>query len=193
MKKIALALVFVIFSIFIAFSDDLTGFLNVPWGATKENAKSILMQKGMDPAADLGAVIGYTDIQFAGRKAKYIYLSFYNNQFDQAIVSWLPETNMAIYRYNSVKNDLISKYGTPDIDIENYTSPYYKGDGYEETALAVKKADITSIWEFDNKSKIVLTLIHIQASGINLLLSYINEPLYDQSQSKQQASNLDDL
>lgn len=49
-------------------------------------------------------------------------------------------------QYEDYKKTLTDKYGKPSDDYSFFTSPYYEGDGYEMTALAIEKCHYTAFW-----------------------------------------------
>lgn len=68
--------------------------------------------------------------------------------------------------YQSLKSAFIEKYGSPSNSYEFFSKPYYEGDGYEMTALRVKKCTYATFWnvsggslmiEINNNGKIVLS------------------------------------
>ena len=50
-------------------------------------------------------------------------------------------------QYERYKTSFSEKYGTPDHNYEFFDSPYYEGDGYEESAVKNEKCFYASIWD----------------------------------------------
>lgn len=48
--------------------------------------------------------------------------------------------------YKDIKSTITEKYGKPTDDYSFFSSPYYEGDGYEETAVKVEKCHYAAIW-----------------------------------------------
>jgi hypothetical protein len=91
-------------------------------------------------------------------------------------------------------NDLRDKYGIPDRDIEEYKSPYEKGDGHEETALFVNKATIYNQWFFDNGDFIFVDVTYDKKEGHTYIeVVYVNKPIADLYQAANKSKNMGDL
>ena len=58
-----------------------------------------------------------------------------------------PERGFVFRLYERLKEQLTEKYGPPARAIEHFSSPYYKGDGYEEQAVRVGKGTFIVLWE----------------------------------------------
>jgi hypothetical protein len=56
--------------------------------------------------------------------------------------------------YLKYKEGITNKYGTPTSSYEYFKSPYYEGDGYEETAVTVEKAVFSTFWLTDKNVNI---------------------------------------
>ena len=52
--------------------------------------------------------------------------------------------------YNLFKKNITKKYGEPFGRQEEFLAPYVKGDGYEEKAFALNKANYYCIWSLPN-------------------------------------------
>jgi hypothetical protein len=51
------------------------------------------------------------------------------------------------YDYNKMLSILTEKYGEPSNKFDFFSSPYYEGDGYEMTAVAIEKCTYASFWD----------------------------------------------
>ena len=49
--------------------------------------------------------------------------------------------------YAELKASLTEKYGEPESSFENFESPYYAGDGYEDQAIKLEKATFFTMWK----------------------------------------------
>jgi len=83
---------------------------------------------------------------------------------------------------------LTEKYGNPDKKLEIFLSPYYEGDGYEETAIAVDKAFFGSLWNLDDG------LIGCRISSTKIILvEYENEKFSALNQDEKKSAVRNDL
>ncbi len=83
--------------------------------------------------------------------------------------------------YENMKESYIKKYGKPSLDIHRFESPYYEGDGYELSAIKMKKATFATKWVFEN-GEIFLTII-----GKSVVIYYtdsVNEAIKDKEKDK---------
>ena len=49
-------------------------------------------------------------------------------------------------KYNEMLTMMTTKYGTPKNEFSFFVKPYYEGDGYELTAIAIEKAYYSAYW-----------------------------------------------
>lgn len=157
MKKqtliLLLTVVFFLLPINTLFSEELSGFLGIQWGQSKDFVDSSLKEKLFYPVLAQREYPSYQGV-FAGEKAE-ISLLFYEDQFCGAIVSFLTKE-----KYNdSIEKMLEKKYGqfsyTPKTSglasrYENWDR-FYKSWSFEpgEIILIYLKYSYTIIWYLD--------------------------------------------
>ncbi|HRV29169.1 MAG TPA: hypothetical protein P5522_10330, partial [Spirochaetia bacterium] len=152
---------------------DVISVMSVPFGKSRAEVKEILYQT--QPTCKSAApnehsspdAIQYRDIQFAGRYGCSASFEFVYDQFCLAIIQ-IPVTNIA-RDYEKMKSDLSAKYGEPSEDVEHYSPPYEKGDGYLELALSKEKADIHAWWHLPSSR------IRLSMSENRIVLSYMDD------------------
>lgn len=65
------------------------------------------------------------------------------------VAVYLPKENTwssIKHQYEKFKTSFSEKYGEPDSHYEFFKSPYYEGDGYEESAVKLGKCYYSSFW-----------------------------------------------
>jgi len=179
----------------LSFSDPLTGFLGIPFGSTKDQVISAMSAKTtIKPIIEDDETILYKNMKFAGKDAEAIIFEFYQDYFYSSLVTIVPERNRALETYYAIKKDYYTKYGAPSWDKEEYSSPFKKGNGYEETALFANKADINAGWVFDEKNGIYISLKYNNKKfQCEIYISYIEYKTTNMVLSIENANNLDDL
>jgi hypothetical protein len=194
MKKAFILLCLCVF-ITVVGADSLTGFWGIPFGSSTYDTEAILVSKGLRNVIRRkdgdGNYLFAAGTSFAGRTADITFY-FFKNQLYMSFVNFTKDMYDLFDEYKALKNDLISKYGTPGSDVEEYKYPYKKGDGDEIMAVRMNAASIYSVWNFDSKNAILLTARYDKESDkYQILLSYRYGILYEQ---KKQANNaIDDL
>lgn len=120
-------------------------FADIPWGSGKEVVAAKLTAAKFpiyktDKDGDYwfkGAMLGQQVQGFVifrkGRAAKIVF-------------SLLTPDPEARGTYSDLKQALIGKYGEPDNDFAFFKSPYYEGDGYEESAIKLGKGVFSAFW-----------------------------------------------
>lgn len=190
MKRIYVFL-FSIVALFI-FSEEPTGLLGVGFRSSMDEAKNIL-----DANEDLEFVyekeqecLIYSGV-FGGEQVKSIYFLFYKDQFYSGVIVYSPGENNYLKKYKSLKPILNAKYGRPDPDVMDFETPYYIGDGYEDQALRVNKADVHSAWKLPN------TVINMACIYINhesqILLYYSHRALEDEKMNADKNKAMSDF
>ena len=178
----------------LSFSDPLTGFLGIPFGSTKDQVISAMSAKTTIKPFIGNNLISYKNIKFSGRDTEKIFFEFYQDYFYFSLVIIVPERNRALETYYAIKEDYYTKYGTPSWDEEEYSSPFKKGDGYEETALFANKAEISAAWLFDEDNAIYIRLLYNNKEAqCEIQISYFEYKTTNKRQSVEKANNLDDL
>jgi len=77
-------------------------------------------------------------------------------------------------QYNSYLNTLTEKYGEPTNSYNNFINPYYEGDGYEMSAIAIDKCNFISFWNNGTSIKIS-KFKQVQISYENAINSAIDD------------------
>ncbi len=121
-------------------------FADLAWGISRQAAKATLVAKG------------YTfvkededhDLQFRTRvfeQPTVAYLMF--NPRDELVKVYVvlatPDPQARTV-YRQMVDLLTEKYGKPSLEVENYTTPYFAGDGYEDQAIQLGKLSLGTIW-----------------------------------------------
>jgi hypothetical protein len=115
----------------------------------------------------------------------------FNNKKVELYLSYTPVTGkfwkVSIYfpkenDWYTIKNDyfyfkkvLTEKYGEPSNVYENFSSPYFEGDGYEMSAIVLEKCDYVSIWLDISILLEISKYKQIMLSYENPILSEIND------------------
>ncbi len=120
-------------------------FADIRWGANADEVRKQLTSKGFIP----GATDKDGDFKFEGSLVGYKAqgLAFFaGTKIVKVTVRLITPDNKAISAYQSMKDILSKKYGAPSNDFSIFKRPYYDGDGYEEQAIRLGKATISSYW-----------------------------------------------
>jgi len=188
MKRYGILIIGLVFVSFVS-AVPLTGFWGVPWGASTSEIDTIMAQKGYQASAKASNGYIYRNVSFAGRNGDAFFV-LKDSRLVGGSFKFSPKRNAAYENYNSLKNDLISKYGTPTNEQEVYSSPYRKGDGYTETAIALNKLKLSAAWEFENNNLILLNVESDQENyTITIFLNYYTGVVMEETKK----SIMDDL
>ncbi|MEL7556579.1 MAG: hypothetical protein AAGU26_10385 [bacterium] len=188
MKRMAV-LLFIVFSIFSLSAETLSGFWGIPWGTPIAEIETTMAGKGYQASAKASNGYIYRNVSFAGRNGDAFFV-LKDSRLVGGSFKFSPKRNAAYENYNSLKNDLISKYGTPTNEQEVYSSPYRKGDGYTETAIALNKLKLSAAWEFENNNLILLNVESDQENyTITIFLNYYTGVVMEETKK----SVMDDL
>lgn len=192
MKKLFAVTILLILAFSVS-AEPLTGFLGVPFRATTEEARAIMFARGYGVPEGDNEIVVWPNAKFAGRNAEII-LYFFKDQFYLGIASIEADRGKALKMYNAMADDITLKYGKPKFDIEEYKSPYKKGDGYEETALYANSASIHKSWYFDNNNTIMVRLYYFKpAASIFVDVAYSDEELFNKYSEAKKSNDLSDL
>lgn len=118
----------------------------IPWGSSAVAVKAALATQGftfnkIDDDGDYwfdGHALGYP-------ARIYAFMSPTSGLCKIQVLLATPDAD-ARSTYQSVKGMLSQKYGPPTDSVESFLSPYYDGDGYENTAIRVGKGLFLTIW-----------------------------------------------
>lgn len=129
----------------VAEAAELPMFGEFKYGMTVEQAKT--------SAEDQGYVFmrtgDYGDVCYAGmvlNEEALVFLAFANGTLEKIVVTLVTEDPDAIPVYKRMKRILTERYGKPTSEYEFYHSPYYEGDGFEQTAIRVGKGSLATFW-----------------------------------------------
>lgn len=79
------------------------------------------------------------------------------------------------------------------MDISEFSSPYYAGDGYEVQAIKNDKAAFFSMWSFPDDDNERHTISLMISSHVMVVLSYEDVELKEISDQQAKAKEIDDL
>lgn len=154
MKKILLTLLLT-FLFVNSFSQQLTGFMGIPFGSSKSELKRSFMEKNGEATiyTDKPDVLTFENVRFGGRQTIAIIFAFTDDdKFHTAIVLLDNETDEMVFNiYDDVVDDINKKYHYRDGNVENWLYPYSASDKYNHgtTAMKLGKCKLQSIWSFD--------------------------------------------
>jgi hypothetical protein len=130
---------------------EVPAFADAKWGSTRPEVRKRIEAAGFvfqteDKDGDLlfgGAVLGVdTDV----------LCFFANDQLVKVHVRLKTADSKAVSTYRDMVEVLTKKFGRPQIKLEDFRSPYYKGDGFEEQAIRSGKATFASGWGAEGSS-----------------------------------------
>ena len=119
---------------------------------SKFKQKGYTFSKYVDNGAILKGKVAGENVEvfvFTTPKSKVVFkMSVY---FDEQ-TSWYGLKG----QYERLASVLKNKYGEPDNTYSSFSNPYYEGDGYEMSAVALDKCNYASVWlKRDNLSLII--------------------------------------
>ena len=120
-------------------------FADLPWGAAPAEVEAQMTGRGFA----FEGMDADGDARFAGRlfnEDAVVYAAFGQSGLTKINLILLTPDHRAREAYASMQQFLARKYGPPASAYAVFEDPYEEGDGYEETALAVGKATISSFW-----------------------------------------------
>lgn len=120
-------------------------FADIPWTATADQVVRQLEAKGFTASRDKDGDIEFKGTILSNKAIGLVYLSPRGLPVKMA-VRLVTRDEEALTAYRIMAQALRDKYGAPTRDIEQYGSPYYKGDGYETQAIRMDKALVAMAW-----------------------------------------------
>lgn len=172
--KRGLVLLLVFVSIISISAETLTGFWGIPWGTPIAEIETTMAGKGYKAAAKTSTGYIYKNILFAGRNGDAFFV-LKDERLTGGSFRFVPKRNKIYDSYQSLKSDLIEKYGVQTYEQEEYLPPFLKGLGDPEDAIVRNKAKLSTAWEFEDKN---LILLHIEndedKQRITIFLDYYN-------------------
>ncbi|MFZ2635543.1 MAG: hypothetical protein WAX33_04300 [Rectinemataceae bacterium] len=193
MKRTSVISIFLLVAFFASAQQTLPGFWGLPWGTSSANIFASMLQKGYaSKSADAAGII-YENVKFSGRDCAIAF--FLNkNQLYGSSVRIYPPRNTAYETYQSLKSDLVEKYGTPTLSNEKYKPPYEKGDGHTEMAISMNYAEISSGWRFADGNVILLLVSNDdKTNNIKIEINYAEMNTFTEMSQKKKKAELDDL
>lgn len=194
MKKYFFSAIFIIFIMtmtsagFAQAHQSLDNFWGIKWDTDIETIKTIIKTKK-------NCEIEYIDDEniicagkFGGKEATITFY-FHNKKLYKGVVMYPYEINKAIRNYNEIKSNLIEKYGTAQFDIEDFESPYYSGDGYEEQAVLLNKAHFGAKWIFSDANELGILL----TNKLKIAVMYINIQVNEKIRKEEHKENMSDF
>ncbi|MCX7775773.1 MAG: hypothetical protein N2067_06715 [Spirochaetaceae bacterium] len=179
MYRKVILLVMLAVGIMAAGAQSATGFEDIVFGTSPDEARAAMKAKGyVASGQSLDGellVLRYASVGFSGIIWDSAALSFLRNRFFESALVHYPSAGKAYESFQTLRKVLISKYGTPATDIEQYLSPYKKGDGKVEEALRKKAATIECRWKFRNGVEIYASLQHDPKRNSTVMLFGIYE------------------
>ncbi|WP_439516351.1 hypothetical protein [Sediminibacterium sp.] len=174
----------------------LEGFLGIRFGASIEDARSIIEQRAncvFDETNSTDESLIYYGINFGGRDTLFILLFFYENSFSKASVYIEPKLeSQVVSLYQDIKAEINERYYESSEDFETYTTPYEKNDGYTETAISLGKANFSCFWSFTGDKKIDDYISLRLDEELRIIINYENGYLTDLLIKKNKSNNISD-
>lgn len=125
-------------------------------------AKNYTFRKYVEGGAILDGKIGYDNVEvfvFTTPKSKKVFrVSVY---FEKKSTWTSLKSN-----YFNLLDILKNKYGEPDAERTDFENPYYEGDGYEMSAVKLKKVVYGALWK--DKSNLSMTIIISEFNQVNI-------------------------
>lgn len=177
-----------------SYSQSLDGMWGLKFYMSKDEVKSAVKAKtGKLPATSTSTMLEYEDCEFAGRFARLIRLNFHHDSLYKGDIAFFPKSDPGILSlYNSIKDDLIKKYGAATISAERYESPFEKGDGNEVTAIKTGHSTIGSLWYFPKgqeknvNGRVMLSVEETMLIRLSYSDALIENRLVNENKSKSQ-------
>lgn len=138
-----------------SFSQQLNGFMGIPFGTPKAELKEKFMAKNQTATiyTDKPDILTFENARFGGRNAIAIIFAFTNDgKFHTGIALLENETeDMVFNMYDEIVQDVNTKYHYRDDKLDYWAYPYSASDRYNHgvTAMKLGKCKLQSIWRFD--------------------------------------------
>ena len=143
-------------------------FADIQWGERVSEIRSKLVSRSFIP----GSLDKDGDLTFRGEvsgfKASGVVLFATDGGAQKVIVVLATPDSEARSAYRDIRESLIEKYGQPNHTFETYSRPYFKGDGYEDTAIKVGKLSISTYWLAGASAALSIAI----TKQLSLILSY---------------------
>ena len=144
-------------------------FAGLAWGAHANTVRTMLEGRGYT----YERTDGEGDLVFRGTSVGYptiVYAMMADGQLVKTDVILLPPSTRVRAVYGAMKETLVAKYGAGE-SIEFFRSPYRDGDGDEDQALRLEKAQMLTHWSRGSDE----LLMHIASVSDSLVVSIAYE------------------
>ena len=185
MRKLLLLLTFIVTSLVTqAQEQQLTGCMGIQFGDSKETVLTKMKSKPEFKYYRTSTetnTISYMNGKFAGRECVGAVYHFYDNQLYSITILLDPGLKTkALSLYETVGDELFSRYGIEPVKAHKFQNPYTEGDGYTTTAISLGYADLKSYMLFPDENIICLSItnslsVSIEYQHTSLAQSAINE------------------
>lgn len=177
----------------------ITGFIGIPFGCSKAEAKSKFLEKYPEAKiyTDKPHIFTYTDAKFGGRNTIAITLSFTDDdKFHTAVVCIDTPTDDDVFDlFDEITAEIDAKYRQHDFKNEFWKSPYDESDKdkYGVSAIKLGKCKLQSLWMFDIEGKKDRNMIEVANNEFcNITITYQNEELISEQVARNKVKNSND-
>lgn len=120
-------------------------FADIQWGSSAPKVISALQSRGyknvsLNSNGDIAFAGTYAGLQAVGSAIMG------NGGLLKVVYNIITPDERAMRCYTDLRETLVGKHGAPSMNVRNFTTPYFDGDGFEETAIKTGKAQISTIW-----------------------------------------------
>jgi len=171
MKRIIFALLLVPAFAFGQSKQFLNHFWDIPWGASIDQAETILNERSLHFVKDDKSLI--VQAKYEREDATIILMFNRMSRFYSGNVIYTSSNDTVLNHYDKYRKVLFRRYGMPDTAVEYYADPYKKGDGKVIEAIQTNNAFHYTEWEFSDKCLASVTILR----NINVCLNFRN-PAY---------------
>jgi hypothetical protein len=172
---------------------ELKGALGLTFGCSKQQANTILTQKGgvMDKVNSKNDIIIFDKLKFGVRKPEFVSLKFVNNKLYEINIYFSTMESLTQELYNSVRSDIEKKYFEGEC-YRNFDGIYHDGDGYEMQAVKLGYAKINCFWtNFKNNTSERVIQLGIDV-GLLVVLTYQDTKILEEKIKQNDIKNNQD-
>lgn len=171
-KRVALAILTIVVWAGVGGAEEkVFTFAGLRWGASRREVASVLETKGYQNVH----VDDDGDVVFQGKWLSYrtvgVGLIGRDGLAKVTYVIVTPDDE-AFEMYDTVREELTRKYGPPDIDVRDFTWPYYEGDGYEGQAIRTGMAKLVCAWLTGEDASDGGVMIDVDSDNVVVRLMY---------------------
>lgn len=136
-------------------AQELTGFMGIPFGSTKNEIKTIFLNKNPEAKihTDEPRTLTFKNFKFGGREAVAVVFGLNDEgKMHTAIVLLNNDNDDDVFElYDDVVSDINNKYHYRDVNNEIWKYPYDKSDKFQHGTTAMKsgKCSLQSMWYFN--------------------------------------------